>query len=233
MPDINAPPVPSWARLRQVGRIALGVLIVAGIVAAWRWRGAFNPAVLSTQIAGSRLAPLVFLAVHVVASLLFVPRTLLAIVAGIAFGMWWGTLWAAFGSVLGAGAGFFVARYVNGGMIDAASWSRLSAPMARVERGGWRAVAMIRLLPVIPHTLTNYALGLTRLRPLPYLLGSLAGQLPLTIAYAELGAGGGQALRGAHNWMLPTAIGAGALVLSMLIPIIARRHWRSRPMPEA
>jgi uncharacterized membrane protein YdjX (TVP38/TMEM64 family) len=232
MPDINAPPPPTLARVRQAGRILLGVAIVAGVVAAWRWRGEFDPRMLGAQIAASRLAPLMFLAVHVAASLLFVPRTLLAIVAGIAFGMWWGTLWAALGSVLGAGAGFFVARYVNGGLIDAANWQRLSGPMARVERGGWRAVAMIRLIPVIPHTLTNYALGLTRLRPLPYLLGSLAGQLPLTIAYAELGAGGGKALRGADGWVLPTAIGVAALLLSMLIPIIARR-WRPRPVPEA
>lgn len=232
MPDINAPPMPPWARMRQVARIALGVAIVIGIIAAWHWRGELDPRVLGLQIAGSRVAPLVFLAVHVAASLLFVPRTLLAIVAGIVFGVWWGTLWAALGSVLGAGAGFFVARYVNGGLIDAAAWQRLSGPMARVERGGWRAVATIRLLPVIPHTLTNYALGLTRLRALPYLLGSLAGQLPLTIAYAELGAGGGQALRGAHDWVLPTAIGAAALALSLLIPLIARR-WRPRPVPEA
>ena len=216
------------SRLRRAGRISLVAVLAAGIVAAWHWRGAFDPAMLGPRLSSSPAAPLVFLALHVAASLLFVPRTLLAIVAGLVFGMWWGALWAALGSVIGAAAGFLVARYVNAGVVDAASWARLSGLLGRVERGGWRAVATIRLIPVIPHSLTNYALGLTRLKLAPYALGSLLGQLPLTIAYADLGAAGERAMLGAGGWLVPTAIGAAALALSLAIPLIARR----RPAPE-
>ncbi|HEX3883289.1 MAG TPA: VTT domain-containing protein [Stellaceae bacterium] len=216
-------------RLRLAGRLALVAALIAGIVAAWHWRMVFEPAALSAHLAGSPVAPLIFLALHVAASLLFVPRTLLAIVGGLVFGMWWGTLWAALGSVVGASAGFLVARYVNAGIIDTTSWARLSGPLGRVERGGWRAVAMIRLIPVIPHSLTNYALGLTRLGLVPYALGSFLGQLPLTIAYTDLGAAGGKVVLGAGGWIVPTAIGAAALALSLAIPLIARR----RPAPEA
>src|SRR6185312_8262192 len=206
------------SRLRRACRISLVAVLAAGIVAAWHWRGAFDPAMLGPRLSSSPAAPLVFLALHVAASLLFVPRTLLAIVAGLVFGMWWGTLWAALGSVIGAAAG----------VVDAASWARLSGLLGRVERGGWRAVATIRLIPVIPHSLTNYALGLTRLKLAPYALGSLLGQLPLTIAYADLGAAGERAMLGAGGWLVPTAIGAAALALSLAIPLIARR----RPAPE-
>jgi len=228
--DGRAPPVP-LGRLRLAGRIGLFVILGAGIVAAWHWRATLDPAALSARIAHSPLAPLAFLALHVAASLLFVPRTVLAIVAGIVFGMWWGTLWAALGSVLGAVAGFLVARYVGGGPIDPAKRARLQGPLARVSRGGWRAVTMIRLIPVIPHSLTNYALGLTRLRLAPYVVGSLLGQLPLTIAYADLGAAGGRAASGAGGWLVPTAIGIAALAASALIPIIARRRRPTSPMP--
>jgi uncharacterized membrane protein YdjX (TVP38/TMEM64 family) len=244
MPDIKAPPNPTAAHLRQAGRVGLALLMIAGIVAAWHWRTGLDPTVLGARLARSPTAPLVFLALHIAASLFFVPRTLLAVAAGLAFGMWWGTLWAVLGSVVGACAGFLVARYVNAGVIDAAGWdaagwdatgwdatgwARLSGLLGRVERGGWRAVAMIRLIPVIPHSLTNYALGLTRVGLVPFAVGSLLGQLPLTIAYADLGAAGGRVMLGAGGWIVPTAIGAAALSLSVVIPIMARR----RPAPEA
>jgi uncharacterized membrane protein YdjX (TVP38/TMEM64 family) len=210
------------ARWRRAGRIALVAALAAGAAAAWHWRAALDPAALTEAIGDSEAAPAIFLLIHVGASLCFVPRTLMAIAAGLAFGMWWGTVWAALGSVLGAIAGFLVARYVNSGSIETAEWNWLRG----VERGGWRAVAMIRLIPVIPHSLTNYALGLSRLRVLPYGAGSLVGQLPLTVAYADLGAAGERAMQGAGGWLVPTLIGAAALALSLVIPLIARLRER-------
>jgi uncharacterized membrane protein YdjX (TVP38/TMEM64 family) len=201
--------------------IALG-LLAAGIAAAWRWRGLFDPAALSGLIGANPAAPLVFVAMHIAASLFFVPRTLLALVAGLAFGAWWGVLWAGLGSLLGATAGFLVARYIHSGFLDPAGSARLVALLARAERGGWRMVAVLRLVPVIPHSLTNYALGLTRLKLGAYALGSLLGQLPLTVAYVDLGAAGGRALVGGADWLLPSAIGAAALAVSLLIPLLAR-----------
>jgi uncharacterized membrane protein YdjX (TVP38/TMEM64 family) len=212
--------------------ILLG-LIALGIVAAWRWRSLFDPVALQTLIERNPLAPLVFLAIHVAASLFFVPRTLLAFAAGILFGMWWGTLWAALGSVAGAVAGFFAARYIDAGFADRIDRGRLRRLVASVEQGGWRVVALVRLVPIIPHSLTNYALGLTRLRIGAYALGSLLGQLPLTIAYADLGAAGGRALSGGADWphqvLWPSLIGITALGLSLLIPAMLRRRVRQAP----
>ena len=114
---------------------------------------------------------------------------------------------------------------------------RLAALAARVERGGWRSVAVVRLVPVIPHSLTNYVLGLTRVRLGAFAFGSLLGQLPLTIAYADLGAAGGRVLLGAADWrhlLWPSLIGLTALGLSLLIPAMARRRMRpAEPAPGA
>jgi uncharacterized membrane protein YdjX (TVP38/TMEM64 family) len=217
----------------NAARLAALGLVVAGIVAAWRWRGVFDPTALSGFIDRNPMAPIAFIAVHIGASLFFVPRTLLALVAGLVFGAWWGVLWAALGSVLGAIAGFLTARYIHSGLISGENSARIAALLARVERGGWRMVAVLRLVPVIPHSLTNYALGLTRLRLGAYAFGSLLGQLPLTIAYVDLGAAGGRALVGTAGWLLPSAIGAGALALSLLIPLLARRGRTAETMRRA
>ena len=215
---------------RLVGRLLVLAALALGIAAAWRWRGLFDPLELTAVIARNPSAPLVFLVLHIAASLFFVPRTLLAVAAGLVFGMWWGILWAALGSVSGAVAGFLVARYLHAGFFGGANPARLAALLARAERGGWRTVALVRLVPVVPHSLANYALGLTRLRLGAYALGSLLGQLPLTVAYVDLGAAGGRALFGAADWphqvLLPSVIGVAALALSLLLPVLARRRLR-------
>jgi len=210
--------------LRRVGQALLAALVVGAIAAAWRWRGAFDPLALTALIRGYPAAPLAFLGLHLVASLTFVPRSLLGIAAGLVFGVWWGLFWAALGSVVGATAGFLLARYIHSGLFERRRWSRFAALLDRAERGGWRMVTMLRLVPVIPHSLTNYALGLTRLRLADYALGSLLGQLPLTIAAVDLGAAGERAMRGAADWVLPTAIGFSAWALTLAIPVLVRRR---------
>ncbi|HEX3974230.1 MAG TPA: VTT domain-containing protein, partial [Stellaceae bacterium] len=160
------------SRLRLAGRFVIVVLLVAGIVAVWLNRAALDPNTIRAAIeAHPAIAPLLFLALHILASLLFIPRTVMGLVAGGVFDFWWGLVWAATGSVLGAIAGFLIARYVNSGMIDLESLPKLGPVLQRAEAGGWRAVTMLRLIPVIPHSFSNYALGLTRLSLGGYALG--------------------------------------------------------------
>ena len=206
------------SRLRIAGRVLLLLLLLAGMVAAWLNRGVLEPAAITAAIARYPAAPLAFLAAHVLASLLFIPRTALGLVAGLIFGLWWGLVWAALGSVLGAIAGFLVARYLNSGLVDLESLPKLGPILLRAEAGGWRAVTMLRLIPVIPHSLTNYALGLTRLSLAGYALGSFLGQLPMTVAYVSFGAAGGRMASGQNGWLAPVAIGVVALALSILLP---------------
>src|SRR5437764_8753543 len=84
---------------RRTARLLVMAALGIGAVAAWRWRAELDPLAITAFIDRYPAAPLGFLALHVLASLLFVPRTLLAIAAGLAFGMGWGIVWAEFGSV--------------------------------------------------------------------------------------------------------------------------------------
>jgi len=214
----------SLSRLRLAGRLFVLALLAAGAAGLWVERGALEPATITATIAHYPAAPLVFLALHVIASLLFVPRTMLGLVAGLVFGLWWGVVWAALGSMCGAVAGFLIARYVNGGLIEPEALPRLGPMLQRAEAGGWRAVTVLRLIPVIPHSLTNYALGLTRLSLGGYAVGSLLGQLPMTIAYVSFGAAGGRIGSGGENWLAPALIGVVALGASILLPRLHKKH---------
>lgn len=192
--------------------------LAGGVFAVWLNRDALDPSTITATIARYPAAPLAFLAAHAVASLFFIPRTMLGLVAGLVFGLWWGLVWAALGSVIGAIAGFAIARYVNSGLIDLESLPRLGPALLRAEAGGWRAVTMLRLIPVIPHSLTNYALGLTRLSLGDYALGSFLGQLPMTVAYVSFGAAGERMAAGEKSWLWPILVGGATLAASILLP---------------
>jgi uncharacterized membrane protein YdjX (TVP38/TMEM64 family) len=212
--------------LRRATRLMVLGLIAIAAMAAWHWKTVFDPIAITIAIGRYPAAPLGFLAAHIAASLVFIPRTLLAIVAGLLFGTGWGIVWAELGSVAGAAVGFLLARYVSSGLIDFQRRSRVSSVMDWVERGGWRAVALLRLIPMMPHSVANYGLGLTAL-PLPaYAFGSLIGQLPLTIAYVELGAAGERFLAGGTGWIELTLIGFAALSLTLLFSAYFGRRSR-------
>jgi uncharacterized membrane protein YdjX (TVP38/TMEM64 family) len=222
----SLPPASPLLALRRAGRAIVLVCLVLGVAAAWHWRAFLDPKAVSEAIGGSPWAPFVYLAAQVVASLVFIPRTIFGIVAGLLFGVWWGLFWSALGSVVGAVAGYLVARYVNSGLIDLEGMGFVGPLLERLERGGWRSVAALRLIPIVPHSLANYALGLTRVPLGAYTFGSFIGQLPMTIAYVELGGAGQRLIFGGADWIAPTVIGLAALLLSTLIPVLARRRAR-------
>ncbi|MEH2513604.1 putative membrane protein YdjX (TVP38/TMEM64 family) [Nitrobacteraceae bacterium AZCC 1564] len=177
---------------------------------------------LHELLQNNSFAPIIFLALHVVFSLLFLPRTMMAITAGLVFGLWYGLVWASIGSVAGALAGFVLTRYFASDLVKPSERSRFGSLVRRVEQGGWRAVAMLRLIPAIPHSLTNYLLGLTAVSVVDFSLGSLIGQLPMTAAFVQFGAAGARLAMGKLDWVQPTLIGVAILLLSIL-PQLWRR----------
>jgi uncharacterized membrane protein YdjX (TVP38/TMEM64 family) len=182
---------------------------------------------LHELLQNSSFAPIIFLALHIVFSLLFLPRTMMAMTAGVVFGFWYGLVWASIGSVAGALAGFVLTRYFASDLVKPSEWSRFGSIVRRVEQGGWRAVAMVRLIPAIPHSLTNYLLGLTTLSVVDFSVGSLIGQLPMTAAFVQFGAAGARLATGKLDWVQPTLIGVAILLLSML-PQLWRRLSQRR-----
>ena len=221
--------LPFLSSFRSLGRILLVLMLLGGAAAWWAWHGAFGVETLQDILRHHPAAPVLFLLVHILASLLFFPRSAMAMLAGLIFGAWWGGVLAAAGSVIGASTGFLIARYISDGLVsipvstdDTARWGE---SLRRIENGGWKSVAMLRLIPVLPHTGVNYALGLTRLPLGAYAFGSLVGQMPMTIAFVQFGAAGDHAIAGKPDWIVPTLVGAVLLVLATALPKLGPKLW--------
>jgi len=196
-------------------RIALASVLLAAIAAAIAFRDQMDPAALEAWITGFGItAPLVFVVVYALASVLFLPGMVMTLAGGALFGPVWGTLINLLGATLGATAAFLVARYLGADWISRRLGGRLKELVTGVEAEGWRFVAFVRLVPLFPYNLLNYALGLTRIRLLAYVIATFAFMAPGAFAYTYVGYAGRQAIAGGE-----AAIQTGLIALALLAAV--------------
>jgi uncharacterized membrane protein YdjX (TVP38/TMEM64 family) len=65
----------------------------------------------------------------------------------------------------------------------------------------------VRLVPLFPFNLLNYALGLTQIKILSYTVATYAFMLPGALAYTYLGYAGREAATGTENSLWPSCAG--------------------------
>ena len=133
-------------------------------------------------------APVAYVAAYIVAVVFMLPAFLLIIVGGAVFGVWYGAALAMLGALSGASIAFLIARYwARERVARHVSRNPLLASLDdTIGVNGLRLVFLLRLSPVVPFVLTNYALGATRIRFQDFLLGTL-GLGPIVLTYAALG----------------------------------------------
>lgn len=211
---------PRWFRL------ALLSLLLVAISAGVFFRESLQATGLTDIVDDYPAAmPAAFVLVHVAASLIFVPRSVMAVVAGALFGVAWGAVWSTAGAMAGAMTGFLIARFVNADLIAVERVPGVGPLIQRAVDGGWRLVMVCRMVPVLPHALVNYVYGLSRLPTGQYAFGSFLGMLPQTLAFAQLGEAGA-AVAGGGIWQRSLLWGGALFALSMIIPRLLPQRWR-------
>jgi uncharacterized membrane protein YdjX (TVP38/TMEM64 family) len=137
-------------------------------------------------------------------------------------------------SVLGASAAFAIGRTLGRGTVERKVGAN---PLFRaidhaIGGGGLAVVALLRLSPIVPFNLLNYALSLTRVRFRDFVLGSFAGMLPATILYVYLGSLAASLTELAGGTSAPSAAGQALFVLGLgatvaVTVILTRRARRA------
>jgi uncharacterized membrane protein YdjX (TVP38/TMEM64 family) len=133
--------------------------------------------------------PVLLVGVYVAACSLMLPSWFITLAAGFLFGLVWGAITACLGSLLGAMAGFFIARGVARPWIERhlSGHPYFLAFDRAIATHGFRIVALVRLCSLSPYALTSYLFGLTKVPLGQFLFGSCLGRLPATIVYAYVG----------------------------------------------
>ncbi len=151
--------------------VAVALLLAIGI--AVYYRDKFNIELLQQWIDGAGWwAPVLFIVVYVIATVLFLPGSVLTLAGGAMFGPVVGTFCNLTGATIGAAISFLIARYLASDWVSERSGGKLKNLINGVESEGWRFVAFVRLVPVFPFNLLNYALGLTKIRFLEYCIAT-------------------------------------------------------------
>ncbi len=171
-------------------------------------------------------SPWIFIVVYAAATVVFVPGAALTIAAGAMFGPLLGTFTSLTGATLGATFAFLIARFLAGEWVAQKAGSRLAHFIRGVDAEGWRFVAFVRLVPLFPFNLLNYALGLTRIPLSQYVVTSYVCMLPGAFAYTYLGYVGREAFVGGEQLMQQGLIGLALLASAALLPRLVMRFRR-------
>jgi uncharacterized membrane protein YdjX (TVP38/TMEM64 family) len=158
-----------------------------------------------------------FVVIYNLATILFVPGSLLTLGGGALYGLFWGSVYVVVAATLGAVIAFLLGRYY------ARSWvvqqlqghPKFQAIDQAVAREGVRIVFLTRLSPVFPFNLLNYAFGVTCVSLKDYVIGSM-GMIPGSVMYVYLGSLVGDiALLG-----MPQTLSSQAQMAQWLIKIV-------------
>lgn len=198
---------------------------MAVAVLAAQWGGLAH--VREVVTAAGAWAPALFVVLQASLTIVPIPRTVFTVAAGILFGAVWGLALTLLGTALAAVAAYGLVRWAGAPVLaQHAERRQVRWLRARLDRSGLLAMTSLRLIPVIPFSVLNYAAGLAQVRVLPFALGTVLGVLPGTVAIVVLGdaAAAGEV----HPAMLAVSL-AGGLAGLTGAAIAARRG----PVPDA
>jgi uncharacterized membrane protein YdjX (TVP38/TMEM64 family) len=203
--------------------IAIVLLVITGAAMFWlvpakEWLGD----ILKQVQAMGPWGPVGLVAVYVVATVLFIPGFILTLGAGFAFGVVRGTIAVSVGATLGASSAWLLGRTLARGFIErrVAGNPKFRALDEAIGEHGFKIVLLLRLSPVFPFNLLNYALGLTRVSFRDYLLASWIGMLPATVMIVYIGSSV-RSLADVMSGQVEVGIGRKVLFVAGLLATVA------------
>lgn len=208
----------------KIIKLILSTALIVGITLAISQREHIDIAAMQLWINGMGWSGIViFIAIYALAAVLFLPGTVLSLAGGALFGPVLGTAINLTGATLGATLSFLISRHLASQWIQNKAGNTVNKLIRGVDNEGWRFVAFVRLVPLFPFNVLNYALGLTRIKIKHYILATASCMLPGATAITYLGYAGRETLSGGDSWIKNALIALALLAFAAYLPRIINR----------
>lgn len=229
MPDPiqQASPAARWRPLLLVAVVG-AVIVAVRMSGAAGWIDLQRVAALLEPVSRLWWAPVAIAGLYVVVNLLGLPGSVLTVASGVVWGWFAGGLIALFGSTLGTAVPYLLAR-AHAPVIGKRIQRRALWLHHLLEKEGFTALLMLRLVPSLPYAVINYAAGFAGIRPWHYFLATILGTIPgvfVTTWLASAIFNGEITLGGAFVRVAIAGGILGALVIGTRL--LARRRTASR-----
>jgi uncharacterized membrane protein YdjX (TVP38/TMEM64 family) len=223
----------------RAGRWAKLLLLVLIVAAGWlavratplrEYLAHGGLAALVATLRRAWWAPFAFVTGYALAIALGFSGLILTLAGGAVFGFWWGALLNTLGANLGATAAFLLARWLGRDGLEALLGSRLAGIDRITQQSGFAWLLRLRLIPIVPFNLLNFASGLTAMPWPAYVAATAIGIVPGTLVYTFFAdailSGSTEATRAAFARVLVAGL---LLVLLSFVPMLAKRAgWVDR-----
>jgi len=130
-----------------------------------------------------------FIDLYALCCLVFIPGSLLTVAAGAVYGFWGGSALVVAGNGLSSVLSLLITRFFLRDWVagQITKHPRLQALEKAVAADDWKLVFLTHLSPIMPFSLINYSLGLTRISPWRFMLATVMGCVPATFVYVYIG----------------------------------------------
>lgn len=129
----------------------------------------------------------VYLFISAVRSVFFIPAGALAVVSGITFGTFWGTLLTCTGVTLSGIVAFYISRYLGRDYIKKLLKGKLDIIDAKLKNKGLMYIAVLRMIPIFPFDAISYVSGIANIKIIDFTAGTFIGSIPGSFVYTYLG----------------------------------------------
>ncbi|MEM7756532.1 MAG: TVP38/TMEM64 family protein [Cyanobacteria bacterium P01_A01_bin.40] len=186
-------------------------------------KAVFNPILFKSFIGQYEgYVEIIFIAIYTALTIIGVPGTVLTIVGGCLFGIWYGTVISVISATSGALCAFWTARYLfhQSAQRRFSRSKRLTRFQGAVLEQPFFFVLTTRLIPISPYNLVNYLFGLTSINWADYTLATFIGVIPGSFVYSWIGKSGEIAMAGGDR--LSFFLALTFLALLSVIPLVYR-----------
>jgi uncharacterized membrane protein YdjX (TVP38/TMEM64 family) len=221
---------PNW-------RVLIAIpLVFFGLFLAWRYTPLADVATpeqildWARAVGRRKWSAIVVIAAFTPAAFIMFPRPLLTLFAVVAFGPWMGFAVSMAGIALSALATYSSGRAFSRDTVRRIAGDKLDRASEIVRRRGLAAVFAVSVAPVAPFPVVGMAAGAVRIRVTHYLLGTLAGMLPGTLATTVFAHQLEAAIENPSRinyWVV------AAVVAILVLLVLAVRRWIARLQEDA